>query len=134
MWTKPCSPAAVEKLQEDADPVNGGFGRAPKFPPSMVLEFLLRHHERTGSEVALALVDKTAEAMARGGLYDQLAGGFARYSVDAEWIVPHFEKMLYDNALLLRFYAHLVAPDRLGDGVAGHLRDRGVPCFGVADA
>jgi len=99
--------AAVEKLQGDADPVNGGFGRAPKFPPSMVLEFLLRHHERTGSEVALALVDKTAEAMARGGLYDQLAGGFARYSVDAEWIVPHFEKMLYDNALLLRFYAHL---------------------------
>jgi uncharacterized protein YyaL (SSP411 family) len=99
--------AAVEKLAKEADPVNGGFGRAPKFPPSMVLEFLLRHHERTGSDVALSLVDSTAEAMARGGLYDQLGGGFARYSVDAEWIVPHFEKMLYDNALLLRFYAHL---------------------------
>jgi uncharacterized protein YyaL (SSP411 family) len=99
--------AAVEKLQGDADPVNGGFGRAPKFPPSMVLEFLLRHYERTGSDVALSLVDATAEAMARGGLYDQLAGGFARYSVDAGWVVPHFEKMLYDNALLLRFYAHL---------------------------
>ncbi|MEV6874722.1 thioredoxin domain-containing protein [Amycolatopsis sp. NPDC051128] len=99
--------AAVGKLQQEADPVNGGFGRAPKFPPSMVLEFLLRHHERTGSSVALSLVDSTAEAMARGGMYDQLAGGFARYSVDAEWIVPHFEKMLYDNALLLRFYAHL---------------------------
>ncbi|SFW65336.1 thioredoxin domain-containing protein [Amycolatopsis australiensis] len=98
---------AVGKLQQEADPVNGGFGRAPKFPPSMVLEFLLRHHERTGSRVALSLVDATAEAMARGGIYDQLAGGFARYSVDAEWIVPHFEKMLYDNALLLRFYAHL---------------------------
>ncbi|MDX3190893.1 thioredoxin domain-containing protein [Streptomyces sp. MN03-5084-2B] len=98
---------AVAKLEQEADSVNGGFGRAPKFPPSMVLEFLLRHHERTGSSVALSLVDKTAEAMARGGLYDQLAGGFARYSVDAEWIVPHFEKMLYDNALLLRFYAHL---------------------------
>ena len=98
---------AVGKLRQEADPVNGGFGRAPKFPPSMVLEFLLRHHERTGSSVALSLVDSTAEAMARGGLYDQLAGGFARYSVDAEWIVPHFEKMLYDNALLLRFYAHL---------------------------
>ncbi|MFJ1760553.1 thioredoxin domain-containing protein [Amycolatopsis sp. NPDC088138] len=94
-------------LLRDADPVNGGFGGAPKFPPSMVLEFLLRHHERTGSEDALALADRTAEAMARGGLYDQLGGGFARYSVDAEWIVPHFEKMLYDNALLLRFYAHL---------------------------
>ncbi|WP_328612493.1 thioredoxin domain-containing protein [Amycolatopsis sp. NBC_00355] len=99
--------AAVEKLQGEADPVNGGFGRAPKFPPSMVLEFLLRHYERTGSGTALSLVDATAEAMARGGLYDQLGGGFARYSVDAEWIVPHFEKMLYDNALLLRFYAHL---------------------------
>jgi uncharacterized protein len=98
---------AVGKLQQEADPVNGGFGRAPKFPPSMVLEFLLRHHERTGSAVALSLVDKTAESMARGGMYDQLAGGFARYSVDAEWVVPHFEKMLYDNALLLRFYAHL---------------------------
>jgi uncharacterized protein YyaL (SSP411 family) len=98
---------AVGQLQQEADPVNGGFGRAPKFPPSMVLEFLLRHHERTGSQVALSLVEATAEAMARGGLYDQLAGGFARYSVDAEWIVPHFEKMLYDNALLLRFYAHL---------------------------
>ncbi|MEA5358559.1 thioredoxin domain-containing protein [Amycolatopsis sp., V23-08] len=98
---------AAEILQRDADPVNGGFGGAPKFPPSMVLEFLLRHHERTGSEDALALADRTAEAMARGGLYDQLGGGFARYSVDAEWIVPHFEKMLYDNALLLRFYAHL---------------------------
>ncbi|MFG1643603.1 thioredoxin domain-containing protein [Amycolatopsis sp. NPDC049252] len=94
-------------LLRDADPVNGGFGGAPKFPPSMILEFLLRHHERTGSEDALALADRTAEAMARGGLYDQLGGGFARYSVDAEWIVPHFEKMLYDNALLLRFYAHL---------------------------
>ncbi|MFE0024531.1 thioredoxin domain-containing protein [Amycolatopsis sp. NPDC059021] len=99
--------AAVEKLQGEADPVNGGFGDAPKFPPSMVLEFLLRHHERTGSDVALSLVDSTAEAMARGGMYDQLAGGFARYSVDGAWVVPHFEKMLYDNVLLLRFYAHL---------------------------
>ncbi|MDT7801830.1 MAG: uncharacterized protein QOI78_5263 [Actinomycetota bacterium] len=99
--------SAAGILLRDADPVNGGFGGAPKFPPSMVLEFLLRHHERTGSEDALSLADRTAEAMARGGLYDQLGGGFARYSVDAEWIVPHFEKMLYDNALLLRFYAHL---------------------------
>jgi uncharacterized protein YyaL (SSP411 family) len=73
----------------------------------MVLEFLLRHHERTGSADALRLVVLTCERMARGGMYDQLAGGFARYSVDAEWVVPHFEKMLYDNALLLRVYAHL---------------------------
>jgi uncharacterized protein len=96
----------------------GGFGGAPKFPPSMVLEFLLRQHERTGSADALSQVTVTAERMARGGMYDQLAGGFARYSVDAQWVVPHFEKMLYDNALLLRVYAHLArisAP--AGDGV-----------------
>jgi uncharacterized protein YyaL (SSP411 family) len=99
--------AAVEKLRDDIDPVNGGFGGAPKFPPSMVLEFLLRHHERTYSTEALSLVESSAEAMARGGIADQLAGGFARYSVDAGWVVPHFEKMLYDNALLLRLYAHV---------------------------
>ncbi|WP_326566049.1 thioredoxin domain-containing protein [Amycolatopsis rhabdoformis] len=98
---------AVEKLAAEVDPVHGGFGGAPKFPPSMVLEFLLRHHERTGSAEAFSLASSTADAMARGGIHDQLAGGFARYSVDAEWIVPHFEKMLYDNALLLRVYAHL---------------------------
>ncbi|AUS78291.1 N-acylglucosamine 2-epimerase [Actinoalloteichus sp. AHMU CJ021] len=91
----------------DVDTRHGGFGGAPKFPPSMVLEFLLRHAERTGDEGALAVALSTAEAMARGGIYDQLAGGFARYSVDARWEVPHFEKMLYDNALLLRAYAHL---------------------------
>ncbi|MGW4487008.1 thioredoxin domain-containing protein [Amycolatopsis sp. NPDC004368] len=98
---------AVEKLAAEVDPVHGGFGGAPKFPPSMVLEFLLRHHERTGSAEAFSLASATADAMARGGIHDQLAGGFARYSVDAQWIVPHFEKMLYDNALLLRVYAHL---------------------------
>ncbi|MHB1474739.1 MAG: thioredoxin domain-containing protein [Dermatophilaceae bacterium] len=85
----------------------GGFGRAPKFPPSMVLEFLLRHWARTGSERALLMADGSCEAMARGGMYDQLAGGFARYSVDGGWVVPHFEKMLYDNAQLLRVYLHL---------------------------
>ncbi|GAA3571624.1 thioredoxin domain-containing protein [Amycolatopsis ultiminotia] len=98
---------AVAKLGEEADPVHGGFGGAPKFPPSMVLEFLVRHHERTRSAGALVLAEAATEAMARGGIHDQLAGGFARYSVDAEWTVPHFEKMLYDNALLLRCYAHL---------------------------
>jgi uncharacterized protein len=99
--------SAVATLRASFDGVDGGFGHAPKFPPSMVLEFLLRHHERTGSQVALEMASHTCERMARGGLYDQLGGGFARYSVDGEWVVPHFEKMLYDNALLLRCYAHL---------------------------
>jgi uncharacterized protein YyaL (SSP411 family) len=97
--------AAVAKLAKEFDPVNAGFGGAPKFPPSMVLEFLLRHHARTGSDQALEMVARTCEAMARGGMYDQLGGGFARYSVDAGWVVPHFEKMLYDNAQLLGVYA-----------------------------
>jgi uncharacterized protein len=98
---------AVAGLEAGFDQSTGGFGRAPKFPPSMVLEFLLRHYARTGSPAALSMTDRTCEAMARGGIYDQLGGGFARYSVDAAWIVPHFEKMLYDNALLARGYAHL---------------------------
>ncbi|MBM6400374.1 thioredoxin domain-containing protein [Phycicoccus sonneratiae] len=114
--TGPPAPAAVPdevldraatRLRTDHDDSRGGFGGAPKFPPSMVLEFLLRHHARTGSADALAMVRRTCTAMARGGMYDQLAGGFARYSVDAAWVVPHFEKMLYDNALLVRVYAHL---------------------------
>ncbi|OLT49209.1 N-acylglucosamine 2-epimerase [Saccharomonospora sp. CUA-673] len=99
--------AAVTKLREETDPGYGGFGGAPKFPPSMVLEFLVRHYERTANPAALSIVELTAEGMARGGIYDQLAGGFARYSVDGRWVVPHFEKMLYDNALLLRVYTHL---------------------------
>jgi hypothetical protein len=98
---------AAEILFADADKVHGGFGAAPKFPPAMVLEFLLRHHERTGSREALSVVDSTMDAMARGGIYDQLAGGFCRYSVDSSWVVPHFEKMLYDNALLVKLYAHI---------------------------
>jgi uncharacterized protein len=98
---------AVAAVLGEADSVHGGFGGAPKFPPSALLEALLRHHERTGSGQALEAVEQTCAAMARGGIYDQLAGGFARYSVDAAWVVPHFEKMLYDNALLLRAYAHL---------------------------
>jgi hypothetical protein len=103
---------AVATLAGDADATFGGFGGAPKFPPSMVLEFLLRHYERTGSAPALRLVELTCERMARGGIYDQLGGGFARYSVDVQWVVPHFEKMLYDNALLLRVYAHLARRTR----------------------
>jgi uncharacterized protein YyaL (SSP411 family) len=101
--------AAIAGLESGFDAARGGFGGAPKFPPSMVLEFLLRHHERGGgasAETAERMAARTMDAMARGGMYDQLAGGFARYSVDADWVVPHFEKMLYDNALLARVYAH----------------------------
>ena len=84
----------------------GGFGRAPKFPQAMTIDFLLAHHLRTGDEGALDAATHSLDAMARGGIYDHVAGGFARYSVDERWLVPHFEKMLYDNALLLRAYVH----------------------------
>ncbi|MGZ4513968.1 MAG: thioredoxin domain-containing protein [Mycobacterium sp.] len=107
---------AVAAVLDDQDTVHGGFGGAPKFPPSAILEALLRNYERTGSKAALEAVACTGDAMARGGIYDQLAGGFARYSVDNAWVVPHFEKMLYDNALLLRAYAHWAR--RTGDPVA----------------
>lgn len=107
---------AVAAVLRDEDTARGGFGGAPKFPPSALLEALLRHWERTGSPQALAAVRRTGAAMARGGMYDQLAGGFARYSVDNAWVVPHFEKMLYDNALLLRAYAHWAR--RAGDPLA----------------
>ncbi|MDZ7929002.1 MAG: thioredoxin domain-containing protein [Rhodococcus sp. (in: high G+C Gram-positive bacteria)] len=103
--------ASVSAICADEDTTYGGFGRAPKFPPGALLEGLLRHYERTGDSEVLGVVRRTASAMARGGIYDQLGGGFARYSVDAEWVVPHFEKMLYDNALLLRFYAHAARVD-----------------------
>ncbi|MFJ8308478.1 MULTISPECIES: thioredoxin domain-containing protein [unclassified Streptomyces] len=98
---------ALLGLTRDYDEKHSGFGGAPKFPPSMSLEFLLRHYARTGAEGALQMAADTCEAMARGGIYDQLGGGFARYSVDRAFVVPHFEKMLYDNALLCRVYAHL---------------------------
>ncbi|WP_406464287.1 thioredoxin domain-containing protein [Streptomyces sp. NBC_00111] len=98
---------ALLRLTRDYDEKHGGFGGAPKFPPSMVIEFLLRHHARTGAEGALQMAADSCAAMAHGGIYDQLGGGFARYAVDREWVVPHFEKMLYDNALLCRVYAHL---------------------------
>jgi uncharacterized protein len=98
---------SVSSLERDYDTAEGGFGGAPKFPPSMVLEFLLRYHRRTGAPAALRMAEGTCEAMAHGGMYDQLGGGFARYSVDAGWVVPHFEKMLYDNALLARVYLNL---------------------------
>jgi uncharacterized protein YyaL (SSP411 family) len=116
---------AAETLLRQADRVNGGFGGAPKFPPAMTLEFLLRQHERTGSPSGLEVATQAFEAMARGGIYDQLAGGFARYSVDAGWVVPHFEKMLYDNALLLRAYVHWwrLTGSALGERVARETAD-----------
>jgi uncharacterized protein YyaL (SSP411 family) len=98
--------AAVRALRSTFDRFDGGFGGAPKFPPSMVCEFLLRAHARTGDPTALEMASGTLVAMARRGLYDQVGGGFARYSTDAQWVVPHFEKMLYDNALLARVYLH----------------------------
>ena len=95
---------AVDILAREFDAQRGGFGGAPKFPPSMVLELLLRVSSGA-DDTAGRMAAGTLEAMARGGLHDQLGGGFARYSVDADWVVPHFEKMLYDNALLLGVYA-----------------------------
>ncbi|BCJ44480.1 hypothetical protein GCM10010168_12940 [Actinoplanes ianthinogenes] len=133
--------AAAEGLAKEHDQTYGGFGGAPKFPPHMNLLFLLRHHERTGSAEALELARHAGEQMARGGIYDQLAGGFARYAVDAHWTVPHFEKMLYDNALLLRVYTQLwrltgdVLARRVADETAEFLlRDLGTPAGGLASA
>ncbi|MFC1944281.1 thioredoxin domain-containing protein [Chloroflexota bacterium] len=97
---------AYQGLQSPFDRQNGGFGSAPKFPQPMVLEYLLRYHRRTGDPDALLMVGHSLERMAGGGIYDQIGGGFHRYSVDARWLVPHFEKMLYDNALLGRVYLH----------------------------
>ena len=98
--------AAYIGMIRNYDSINGGFGGAPKFPPAMTLEFLLRTHARTGNREALDIVRYSCEKMANGGIYDQLGGGFHRYSTDAKWLVPHFEKMLYDNALLSRVYLH----------------------------
>ncbi len=106
---------AVERLLAAADPVNGGFGGAPKFPPASALELLLARGQGPGLEV----VERTLDAMMAGGIYDQVGGGFCRYSVDAAWLVPHFEKMLYDNALLARAYLH-------GHQALGHERYRRV--------
>jgi hypothetical protein len=98
---------AFRGLAQQFDERHGGFGGAPKFPSTMALEFVLQHWGRTRTAHALEMVTKSFRAMARGGIYDQVGGGFARYSVDATWLVPHFEKMLYDNALLARLGVHL---------------------------
>ncbi|MBO4206189.1 thioredoxin domain-containing protein [Micromonospora echinofusca] len=133
--------AAADQLAREYDPTNGGFGGAPKFPPHMNLLFQLRHHQRTGADRDLEIVRHTCEAMARGGIYDQLAGGFARYSVDGHWTVPHFEKMLYDNALLLRVYTQLwrLTGDPMAARIAAEtaafmIDDLGTPEGGFASA
>jgi uncharacterized protein YyaL (SSP411 family) len=125
---------AVVTLAADFDETHAGFGGAPKFPPTMVLELLRR---RPADTDARRMLDRTLEAMARGGIHDQLAGGFARYSVDGGWVVPHFEKMLYDNAQLVGLYARWGTA--LGDRVATDaadwmLRELGTPEGGFASA
>jgi uncharacterized protein YyaL (SSP411 family) len=97
---------AAGSMRRDFDEIHGGWGGAPKFPQPMALEFLLRHHRLAGDAESLRIVIITLKAMAHGGICDQLGGGFHRYSVDARWLVPHFEKMLYDNAQLARVYLH----------------------------
>lgn len=97
---------ALQQLGTSFDQRWGGFGRAPKFPQAMVLEFVLRGAMATGDEKVLHMLTHTLTMMARGGIYDQLGGGFARYSTDNQWLVPHFEKMLYDNAQLAKVYTH----------------------------
>jgi len=106
MLTTEILDSALAALARNFDESNGGFGSAPKFPPSMNLMFLLRQYKRTGAPVALQMVELTLDKMASGGIYDHLGGGFHRYSVDQHWLVPHFEKMLYDNALLVRIYLY----------------------------
>ncbi|MEX0787866.1 MAG: thioredoxin domain-containing protein, partial [Anaerolineales bacterium] len=115
---------AAEALWRGYDGVHGGWGGAPKFPAALAVEFLLRRTVRTGDKLARDLVVQTLEAMAAGGIYDQLGGGFHRYAVDAAWRVPHFEKMLYDNALLARVYLQawlLTGRDRLLEVARGTL-------------
>jgi uncharacterized protein YyaL (SSP411 family) len=99
--------AAERRIAASYDPVYGGFGNAPKFPAAMNLEFLLRQYHRNGRSETLLMIEHTCRKMAEGGMYDQLGGGFHRYSTDARWLAPHFEKMLYDNALLSRLYLHV---------------------------
>jgi len=129
---------ARDALVAQHDAAFGGFGGAPKFPPTMSLELLLRHHVRTGGDPqGLAVVVRTLDAMAAGGIHDHLGGGFSRYSVDPRWLVPHFEKMLYDEALIARVYLHawqVTGTDRyrgvLDDTLAYVLRDLRHPSGG----
>ena len=119
----------MSALQAQFDPVHGGFGSAPKFPPASTLEFLLR----TGRDDALEMVVKTLDEMAAGGMYDLVGGGFHRYSVDERWLVPHFEKMLYDNALLAATYLRM-ARHRRNTVPYRRRRDARLPRAGDASA
>jgi len=118
---------AVADIERQFDMRNGGFGGAPKFPHTGALELLLRRHDRTRDPQALLIVTRTLEKMGRGGVYDQLGGGFHRYSVDASWVVPHFEKMIYDNAEILRNYVHAYQATarpffrQIAEGMLGYL-------------
>ncbi|MEX1207666.1 MAG: thioredoxin domain-containing protein [Acidimicrobiia bacterium] len=130
---------AVEALATQFDPVHGGFGPAPKFPQSPTLEFLLRAARRPWAPQAEQMLVKTLQTMAHGGIHDRIGGGFSRYSVDARWLVPHFEKMLYDNALLARIYAQAwqLTGNPLFESVARDtieymLRDLALPAGGFA--
>jgi uncharacterized protein YyaL (SSP411 family) len=96
-----------ENLMKSADKAWGGFGKAPKFPQTFSIQFLLRYYNVTKNRDALNQACLSLDKMIQGGIYDQLGGGFARYSTDSEWLVPHFEKMLYDNALLVSVLAEL---------------------------
>ncbi len=144
MMTTELLNSAYRHLANNYDRTNGGFGGAPKFPPAMALEFFLHMHHRTGDSETMAMIDHTSRQMAAGGIYDQLGGGFHRYSVDAHWLVPHFEKMLYDNALLSRLYLHLyqvtkdpffrrVAEETL-DYVVREMTDEGGGFYSTQDA
>ena len=110
---------AFQSLAPAFDHELGGFGNAPKFPQPMIYEFLLRYHHMSNNPRALEMAEATLHAMARGGIYDQVGGGFHRYSTDRSWLVPHFEKMLYDNALLVRLYLH--AFQATGDAMYRHI-------------
>jgi uncharacterized protein YyaL (SSP411 family) len=116
---------AYRAIASRFDPREGGFGGAPKFPPSMSIDFLLRYHHRTRDEHALHMATLTLDKMAHGGMYDQVGGGFHRYSTDDHWLVPHFEKMLYDNALLAHVYvdAYRATGDRLYKRIAEETLD-----------
>jgi len=132
---------AVGELVKGHDAVNGGFGSAPKFPNPLLLDVLFRHHATTGSGDALEVAQNTLAHMAAGGIYDHLGGGFSRYSVDDHWAVPHFEKMLYDNALLVAAYLYgwLVTGDDdhlqvVAETIDYVLRDLRLPGGGIAAA
>jgi uncharacterized protein YyaL (SSP411 family) len=113
--------AAALTLTQAWDRVHGGFGRAPKFPQAMTIAWLIARYDRTGDDAVLAAAVQALDEMGRGGINDLLAGGFARYSTDARWLVPHFEKMLYDNALLLPAYA--LAASRTGDAALARMTE-----------